>query len=52
VPRLARVLGHHAAAFTLATYVHLLPSDEAPPLDLSVDVEPIVPDVVPADLVG
>lgn len=52
VVALSRVLGHHSAAFTLATYVHLLPGDEAPPLDLSADVEPIVPDVVPADLVG
>jgi integrase len=52
VVALSRVLGHHSAAFTLATYVHLLPGDEAPPLDLSADVDPIVPDVVPADLVG
>jgi integrase len=52
VVALSRVLGHHSAAFTPATYVHLLPGDEAPPLDLSVDVEPIVPDVVSADLVG
>jgi integrase len=52
VVALSRVLGHHSAAFTLATYVHLLPGDEAPPLDLSADVDPIVPDVVPADLVA
>jgi integrase len=52
VVALSRVLGHHSAAFTLATYTHLLPGDEAPPLDLSTDVEPIVPEVVSADLVG
>jgi integrase len=35
VVQLSRVLGHHSAAFTLSTYVHLLPGDEAPPLDLA-----------------
>lgn len=52
VVALSRVLGHHSAAFTLSTYAHLLPGDEAPALDLSADLEPIVPDVVPANLVG
>ena len=35
VVQLSRVLGHHSAAFTLSTYVHLLPGDEAPPLDVA-----------------
>jgi integrase len=34
VVALSRVLGHHSAAFTLSTYVHLLEGDEAPALDL------------------
>ncbi|MCW3004154.1 MAG: tyrosine-type recombinase/integrase [Conexibacter sp.] len=34
VVALSRVLGHHSAAFTLDTYVHLLEGDEAPALDL------------------
>jgi integrase len=38
VVALSRALGHHSAAFTLATYVHLLPGDEAPALDLGGDV--------------
>lgn len=33
--QLSRALGHHSAAFTLSRYTHLLPGDEAPPLDLS-----------------
>jgi integrase len=32
--QLSRALGHHSAAFTLTRYTHLLPGDEAPPLDL------------------
>jgi integrase len=32
--QLSRALGHHSAAFTLSRYTHLLPGDEAPPLDL------------------
>jgi integrase len=32
---LSVVLGHHSAAFTLATYVHLLEGDEAPALDIA-----------------
>ena len=30
-------LGHHSAAFTLATYVHLLDGDIGAPLDLASD---------------
>lgn len=33
--QLSRALGHHSPAFTLTRYTHLLPGDEAPPLDLS-----------------
>jgi integrase len=33
--QLSRALGHHSAAFTLSRYTHLLPGDEAPPLDLT-----------------
>jgi integrase len=33
--QLSRALGHHSAAFTLSRYTHLLPGDEAPPLDVS-----------------
>jgi integrase len=32
--QLSRALGHHSPAFTLTRYTHLLPGDEAPPLDL------------------
>ncbi len=39
VVQLSRALGHHSAAFTLDTYVHLLEGEEAPPLDLA-DVLP------------
>lgn len=31
-----RWLGHHSAAFTLATYVHLLDDDAGEPLDLGI----------------
>jgi integrase len=31
--QLSRALGHHSPAFTLTRYTHLLPGDEAPPLD-------------------
>ena len=41
VVALSRVLRHHSAAFTLATYTHLLPGDEAPPLDLAAAVAPV-----------
>jgi integrase len=34
VLQLSRALGHHSPAFTLTRYTHLLPGDEAPPLDL------------------
>ena len=34
--QLSRALGHHSPAFTLTRYTHLLPGDEAPPLDLSI----------------
>jgi integrase len=30
-----RWLGHHAASFTLDTYIHLLPGDVCEPLDLA-----------------
>lgn len=33
--QLSRALGHHSPAFTLTRYTHLLPGDEAPPLDLA-----------------
>jgi integrase len=33
-----RWLGHHSAAFTLATYVHLLDSGVGEPLDLSAEL--------------
>ena len=33
--QLSRALGHHSAAFTLTRYTHLLPGDEAPPLDFA-----------------
>jgi integrase len=33
--QLSRALGHHSAAFTLTRYTHLLPGDEAPPLDMT-----------------
>jgi integrase len=33
--QLSRALGHHSAAFTLSRYTHLLPGDEAPPLDIA-----------------
>ncbi|HEX3174449.1 MAG TPA: tyrosine-type recombinase/integrase [Solirubrobacterales bacterium] len=32
--QLSRALGHHSPAFTLTRYTHLLPGDEAPPLDI------------------
>jgi hypothetical protein len=35
-----RWLGHHSAAFTLATYVHLLDGDIGAPLDLDLCLEP------------
>lgn len=38
--QLSRALGHHSAAFTLSRYTHLLPGDEAPPLDLPEAVPP------------
>lgn len=31
--QLSRALGHHSPAFTLTRYTHLLPGDEAPPLE-------------------
>jgi integrase len=33
--QLSRALGHHSPAFTLIRYTHLLPGEEAPPLDPS-----------------
>ena len=38
--QLSRALGHHSPAFTLSRYTHLLPGDEAPPLDLGFQLEP------------
>ena len=35
VVQVSRALGHHSAAFTLDTYVHLLEGEEAPALDLA-----------------
>lgn len=35
IEALSRALGHHSAAFTLETYVHLLPGEEAPAIDLA-----------------
>lgn len=35
VVQVSRALGHHSAAFTLDTYVHLLEGEEAPALDLT-----------------
>jgi integrase len=35
VVQLSRALGHHSASFTLDTYVHLLPGEGAPTLDLN-----------------
>jgi integrase len=41
--QLSRALGHHSAAFTLTRYTHLLPGDEAPPLDLGASPRPAAP---------
>lgn len=41
-------LGHHSAAFTLATYVHLLPDEIAAPL--SIESEPSAGTVFDAHL--
>lgn len=38
IVQLSRVLGHHSAAFTLSVYVHLLPGEEAPALDLATEL--------------
>ena len=35
VVQVSRALGHHSAAFTLDTYVHLLGGEEGPALDLA-----------------
>lgn len=34
-----RFLGHHSPAFTMSTYVHLLSKDDAPTLDLAVELD-------------
>lgn len=39
IVQLSHALGHHSPAFTLSRYTHLLPGDEAPPLDL----DPVLP---------
>jgi len=41
--QLSRALGHHSAALTLSRYTHLLPGDEAPPLDLGSSPRPAPP---------
>jgi hypothetical protein len=38
IVQLSRAPGHHSASFTLDRYVHLLPGDTAPPLDLDVEL--------------
>jgi integrase len=38
VVQLQRLLGHHSPAFTLDRYAHLIPGDEAEPLDLGVEL--------------
>lgn len=38
IVQLARLLGHHSAAFTLEVYAHLLPGDAAEPLDLDAEL--------------
>lgn len=35
VVQLSRALGHHAASFTLDTYIHLLEDEDADALDLT-----------------
>ena len=35
-----RWLGHHSAAFTLDTYIHLLSDDLGGPLELGVELQP------------
>lgn len=42
-------LGHHSPAFTLATYVHLLPDDIPDVAFLDVLTDSVVPDAVAAD---
>ncbi len=44
-----RWLGHHSAAFTLATYVHLLEGDIGEPLTLPEDGDGVVTDSTPLD---
>lgn len=39
--QLSRALGHHSPAFTLSRYTHLLPGDEAPPLQLPSATSPL-----------
>ncbi|MGN6817012.1 MAG: tyrosine-type recombinase/integrase [Solirubrobacterales bacterium] len=51
--QLSRALGHHSAAFTLSRYTHLLPGDEAAPLDLPVaDLPPAADEPVAMPLSG
>lgn len=40
VVQLSRALGHHAASFTLDTYIHLLEGEEASALDLDRELAP------------
>jgi integrase len=45
-----RWLGHHSAAFTLATYVHLLSDDLGDPLDLGAELADVATVNRPAEL--
>ena len=49
VVQVSRALGHHSAAFTLDTYVHLLEGEEAPPLDLGTALDGTRVAATPAD---
>jgi len=40
VVQLSRLLGHHSAAFTLSTYVHLIDGDVGEPLDITAELAP------------
>ena len=38
VVKVQRFLGHHSAAFTLVTYLHLIDEDVGEPLDLTIEL--------------
>ena len=44
-----RWLGHHSAAFTLATYVHLLDGDIGAPLDIAKSANRVQTYATPSD---